>query len=202
MENEIRAYGLRLPLSKHKEVRKLKKRFKPSYFGSSVWESSWLLIDYIKQTKLISRHKVLDIGCGWGLSGIYCAKKYHASVTGVDMDGDVYPYVKLLADINKVNMDFLNLEFNQVKSNVLKGVDIMIGSDICFYGSLIDPLRRLIQRAKRSSVGLILIADPGRTTFNDLVQLFIGKKGVELLHRRISKPQAFSGEILKLDLSS
>ena len=105
-----------------------------------------MLIDYISQSDSIANKRVLELGCGWGVTGIYCAKKHHALVTCVDLDNEVYPYLNLTAKTNKVEVDFLNLGIDQIKRGILKDIDIIIGSDICFCDTLIDPLRRLFNR--------------------------------------------------------
>lgn len=196
---ELNAYGLRYLLPKHKEIAKLKKNYKPLNHGDKVWSSNWVLIDFINESNLITNHRVLDIGCGWGICGIFCAKKYNVKVTGVDMDYEVEPYVNLHSKLNNVKIDFVNLDYNKVKKNILKNVDLVIGSDICFCDSLIDPLRRFFQRAKNASVQQILISDPGRWPFDDLVDLYLGKKGVELIEWQTNKPFNLFGKILKIE---
>jgi predicted nicotinamide N-methyase len=195
---EIRAYGLRLLLSRHPEVRRLKRKHSPSVHGNKLWSTSWLLIDYIKKKRLKPRSKILEIGCGWGLTGIFCAKSFSAAVTAVDIDPDIYPYLDLHTRINKVKVDFLNKAFDELSCRRLRDIDMIIGSDICFWDNLIDPLRRLIQRARRASVGRILIADPGRPTFDNLVESLRPKKGVEVFDRQIKKPRPISGKILQI----
>lgn len=195
---EIEAFGIRVLLPNHPEIRRVKKRYRPSEHGHKLWDSSWLLIDYIRETNAVSNHRVLEIGCGWGLSAVYCARNHSAIVTGADIDPDVSPYFSLLADANNVDVNFSNLGFDKIGSKLLKSVDIIIGTDICFCDSLIDPLRRLFQRAKRSGVRLILIADPGRWPFEDLAEIYQSSRKAELLDWEIEKPYAVSGKILKL----
>ncbi|NIR16386.1 MAG: methyltransferase, partial [Desulfobacterales bacterium] len=79
-KKEIRAFGLRVLLSHHPEVRKLKRDNIPSHHGNKFWTSSWLLMDYFKRRGLPKRSHVMDVGCGWGLAGIYCAKNHGAVV--------------------------------------------------------------------------------------------------------------------------
>lgn len=157
-----------------------------------------MLIDHIRKTRLESGSKILEIGCGWGLTGIFCAKKFDAAVTSVDIDPDIYPYLDLHARINKVKVEFLNKGFDKISSSSLQDVDMIIASDICFWDNLIDPLRRFIQRARRASVGRILIADPGRPTFDSLVESLAPKRGVEVLDHEIKKPRRMSGKILQI----
>ena len=107
--------------------------------------------------------------------------------------------MNLLSKLNNVKIDFFNLDFNKIKKNILKNVDLVIGSDICFCDSLIDPLRRFFQRAKKASVQQILISDPGRWPFDDLVDLYLGRKGVELIEWQTNKPFNLFGKILKIE---
>ncbi|MDF1590814.1 MAG: class I SAM-dependent methyltransferase [Desulfobacterales bacterium] len=197
-KTEIKAYGLRLLLSRHPEIAKLKRKHAPSVHGNKSWSTSWVLIDHIRKTRLIPGAKILEIGCGWGMTGIFCAKKFDAAVTAADIDPDIHPFLDLHARINKVKVAFLNKGFDQISSSRLRDVDLIIGSDICFWDDLIDPLRRLIQRARRASVGRILIADPGRPTFDSLVASLSPKKGVEVLDHEIKKPRRMSGKILHI----
>ena len=197
--NMIEACGVRLLRANHHRVRSLKKEYRPSEHGHKVWGSSWLLIDYLRETDTAANQCVLEIGCGWGLPAIYCAKNHNATVTGADLDSDVFPYFALLADINHVDVSFLNLDFDGIGSKLLKSVDVIIGTDICFCDSLIDPLRRLFQRAKKASAKTILISDPGRWPFEDLVEIYSSSRNVELLDREIKKPYAVSGKILRIE---
>lgn len=197
-KNEIKAYGLRLLLSHHPEVRRLKRNHAPSVHGNKLWSTSWLLIDHLNKNRLKPGSKILEIGCGWGLTGIFCAKKFDAVVTAVDIDPDIHPFLDLHARIHKVKVEFLNKSFDQIGSRRLKDIDMIIGSDICFWDNLIDPLRRLIQRARRASVGRILLADPGRPTFDSLIGSLSPQKGIEVFDREIKKPRRIIGKILQI----
>lgn len=190
--------GVKIPNSNYKNLARLKREFRPSNHGHKVWPSSWLLIDYIKATQVVSGRRVMDLACGWGLVGVYCAKKQNAPVTCVDMDDDVRPFVELMAGLNGVDVDFLNLEISQIRKNMLTQIDVIIGADICFCDTLIDPLKKLIYRAKASSVKQILISDPGRWPFDDLSAHFAGKTGVDLFKWEAKKPNPIAGKILKI----
>ena len=194
----IRAYGLNVPLANHRRIRKLKGEFSPTNHGNKVWPSSWVMVDYISRSDDFARKRVMDIGCGWGLSGVFCAKKHGASVVAVDGDDDVFAYLDVVAETNGVELDFYNLEIDEVNRNLLKGVDIIIGSDICYSEDLVDPLRRLVQRARRASVKQVLISDPGRWPFDDLAELYANRRGVEVLEWQTKRPQSTYGKILKI----
>lgn len=197
---EIKSHGVRLLFSNHKKIRGLKKDYSPTDHGHKVWPTTWLLIDYLHENSLITGQSVLDLACGWGLSGIYCAKRFNSNVIWADGDHEVYPYLNLHGEINKVKIEFIHMDHNKVRRDILQNIDIIVGSDICFCDTLIDPIRRLINRAKKASVSQIFLSDPGRWPFEDLVDLFAGKRGVELIDWQTAKPLKVQGKILKIDL--
>ena len=138
----------------------------------------------------------MEVGCGWGLSGIFCAKKHGAQVTGADIDPDVFPFLKLHADINKVQMATLEKDFDGLRGKHLKNFDVMIGSDICFWEDMVDSLKRLIRRSLRAGVRLVVITDPGRSTFEELGEYFIDKGQGELLDWTTHRPRRIQGRVL------
>lgn len=197
----LTAYGIKVLLGNHQRLRQLKQTARPVEHGHKIWTSSWLLIDYLEQRRMPTGTRVLDLGCGWGLAGIYCAKQFNADVIWADIDEAVYPYLNLMATTNNVGVQFLNLGIEQIGRKVLQHVDVIVASDICFCDTLIDPLRRLVQRAKAAGVQEMFISDPGRWPFDDLAELLANKKNVALINRKISQPRSKSGKILKIDLA-
>jgi len=198
----IRAYGIRVLLSRHPKVRKIKRLNTPSLHGNKNWASSWLLMDYFERWRVPEEARVMDVGCGWGLSGIYCAKRHGASVTGVDIDSRVFPYLRLHADINKVKIAALHKGFNGLRRCHLKDFDVMIGADICFWETMVDPLKRLILRALRSGVQRVLIADPGRPTFEQIGEYFVSKRKAEVFDWTTKRPRRIRGRLLKISPST
>ena len=195
---ELWAYGVRVLLSRHPAIRRLRRISSPSRHGNKFWTSSWLLMDYFKRNGLAEGSRVMEIGCGWGLASIYCAKKHGAKVTGVDIDPDVYPFLELHAAINKVEMSFMRKGFDGLTGRLLEGTDVLIGADICFWENMFDSLRRLTRRALRAGVGLVLIADPVRSPFEELGDYFEEKMGGEVLDWMVNRPRHIRGQILKI----
>src|SRR5437762_1903588 len=76
----------------------------PSLHGHKVWPTSFVLVDYLHQRGVAPQARVLDLGCGWGLVGIACAKTFQAQVTGLDADAAVFPYLQLHAQRNGVHL--------------------------------------------------------------------------------------------------
>ena len=189
---------MRLLLSQHPEIRKLKRFNAPSVHGNRLWKSTWLLMDYLHRRGLPEDARVMEVGCGWGLLGIYCAKKYGAKVTSVDVDPEVIPYLKLHAKINEVDVATMRKDFDGLRTKHLEKIDVLIGADVCFWDTLVKPLKNLILRSLRAKVKQVLISDPGRPPFEEVAEYFISKKGGEILDWTAQRPRRSEGRILKI----
>jgi predicted nicotinamide N-methyase len=199
-KNEILSYGVRVFRSRHREIRKLKRLHSPSSHGFRVWSSSWLLLDFLARRRLPQGIRVIDIGCGWGVAGIYCAKQYGARVTAVDIDSEVFPYLRLHADVNKVKIITIKKGIDELRDKHLKDVDVVIGADICFWDTMVDSMKRFISRALVKGVRMVLIADPGRSPFEELGEYFVkDRKGVAM-DWSVRSPHPIHGRILKIAL--
>jgi len=155
-------------------------------------------MDYFKRRGLSDGTRVMEVGCGWGLAGIYCAKKHGAIVTSVDIDSEVFPYVHLHAKFNNVEVSALHKGFDGLRGKHLKNIDVLIGADICFWDSMVEPLRRLILRALRSGVKSVIIADPVRSTFEEIAEYFLKKRNAQILQWATRRPYRIEGRILKV----
>ncbi len=197
-KNEIYQYGVHAYRVRHKKIRALKRLHSPSCHGFRVWPSSWLLMDFLECNILPKGSRVMEVGCGWGLSGIYCAKKYEATVTGVDKDPEVFPYLLLHAQINRIPMTTLSKGFDELTCNHLRDIDVIIGSDICFWDSMVNPLEKLVGRALDTGVKLILFSDPGRVPFDRLGENLTKTMSGEMRNRSLQRPYSFEGKVLKI----
>lgn len=75
--NVISTRSLKVLKASHKEVRRLKKEAHcPSIHGDKVWDSSFLVMDYLARNKPPLNSTFMDLGCGWGLLGIYASKSW------------------------------------------------------------------------------------------------------------------------------
>lgn len=198
IKKEINAYGIKVLLSPHPAIRRLKRHFRPISHGNRFWWSSWLLMDYFKKNGLKEGTRVMEIGCGWGLASIYCAKKHKALVTGADIDRDVLPYAMLHAEINGVNGNFIRKGFEKMTIKDLEGIDLLLGADICFWEDMTRPLINLIKRAQKAGVKETLISDPVRSPFEELCEYFSNKGQGEVLDWTASEPREILGRILRI----
>jgi len=192
------AFGVKILNSNHKEIRRLKREgHVAELHGNKFWNSSFLIMDYPKKNPPKKKARVLEIGCGWGLLGLYCAKNFASRVTGIDADRNVLAYLQLHADLNDVKMKGEKKSFQQLTVDYLSNFDLILGADICYWDEMTGILANLIKRSKRAGVEQIMIADPCRPPFTDLAQLCKEKyKEVKVKEKFLSRPVSASGEIL------
>ncbi len=157
-----------------------------------------MLMDFLGRQQVSERVRIIDVGCGWGLGGIYCAKRLKAAVTCVDIDQEVFPYLNLHAAINKVEITPMKRSFGSLTAVDLGGFDLLIGADICFWDELGLTLKRLINRALRAGVRMVLVADPGRPAFHQLTRYYSRTQQAGTLDWSTKSPTYMEGRILKI----
>ncbi len=200
-EHMYQAYGLYLLEPKHRLIRTLKKAYAPSVHGHKPWGSSFLIMDYLIHNPIRKGSRVMEIGCGWGPAAIFCAKNFNAKVTGVDIDKDVFPFLEALAELNGVSVAAVVSKFQDLKASRLGKEQLIIGSDICFWDSLVKPLHNLISRALKAGTKRVIIADPGRPTFYELAERCAKKHKTILSEWYATEPDRYVGEILEIRAS-
>ncbi len=192
-----RTAGLYVLTKKHPLLKRLKKIWPaPAIHGDKIWSSSYLIMHYLDKHPIMPDTRVMEIGCGWGLLGIYCASKYQVQVTGVDADANVLPYLKVHSALNDVKIKTKRRYFHKVGSGLLSKQDLVVGSDICFWPKLVDPLYKLIKRSMNAGVKSVIIADPGRSPFFKLAKKCGKKFNIKIKEMEISDPAKASGYLL------
>jgi predicted nicotinamide N-methyase len=185
--------------SQHPDIRRLKRASEtPSIHGNKTWGSSFLIMDYLKKHPLPAGSRVLELGCGWGPAGIFCAKQFGAEVTGVDADSAVFPYLELHARENGVAIATHCARFEKLTTGMLGQYDVIIGADICFWDELAVVLKNLVNRAVRAGVKQILLADPGRPPFLDLADYCVDKHCAEFLAWSTTRPRRSTGCLISI----
>ncbi len=192
------AYGIYLLRSQHRLIRRLKKRYQPSVHGHKTWNASFLLMDYLNHKPIAKGTKVLEIGCGWGPASVYCASRFKAKVTGLDIDREVFPFLDVLAELNGVKVKRLVSKFENLKTKQLADFHTIVGSDVCFWDSMVKPLYQLVNRAMKAGTQRFIITDPGRPTFYELADMCSKKFKVKLSEWYAVEPERFEGEIVEI----
>lgn len=196
--NVYKAYGIYLMETKHRLIRRLRKAYQPSVHGHKTWNSSFLLMDYLIHEPLPRKCRVLEIGCGWGPGSIFCAQRFKAQVTALDIDKEVFPFLDVLAALNDVEVTHLTSRFERLRTDQLAQFDVIIGSDICFWESLTKPLNRLVNRALDAGVKRVIVTDPGRPTFYEFCDLARKRHQVGLQEWYATEPEYFAGEVVDI----
>ena len=142
------------------------------------------------------RYAVGEAGCGWGPASVFCARRLAARVTAVDRDPEVFPFVDVLARLNDVQIATAQATFARMGPAHLNTANLLIGSDICFWDSLVAPLATLVRRALDCGVERVVLADPGRAPFFALAERLGRRLDAELLDWYAVEPKRFEGSLL------
>jgi predicted nicotinamide N-methyase len=189
--------GVVMPTSSHPAIRRVRREGAyPSIHGNKLWKSSCLLIDYLNSNPPEHSHTVIDVGCGWGVTGIWCAKTLGSQVTSVDADQDVFPFLEASAELNDVTTVPLVSRFEQLTTRQLAQFDLLVAGDICFWDELVNPVYNMVNRAVKAGVKQILIADPGRPTFLEMAERCVDRHCGELIDWETDSPIKASGAML------
>jgi predicted nicotinamide N-methyase len=165
------AFGLQILKNSHPDIRRLKRETgDASLHGNKFWKSTYVLMDYLSECPPDPGSRILELGCGWGLGGIFCAKEFDAQVIALDADDSVFPFLEHHAALNGVEVDTVQMRFEDITVEHLEQFDLIIGADICFWDSLVTPVRELIGRAMEAGVERVLLTDPGRPTFRAVAE--------------------------------
>lgn len=196
----MHGHGVVAVNSQHHEVRRLKRLgYIPSIHGTKVWLSSFALMEYFEDFPLPQQVRVIDVGCGWGIMGIYLAKQFAAEVLAIDADPKVEPYVALQARLNAVSIRFRAAKLQQLRQTDFTGIDTVIAADVCFWDELTKPLYNMIRRALRAGVRQIIIADPGRPPFWALTDLCDGRLNAEVHTQTTDQPRPTTKYLLIIE---
>ena len=198
-EHIYRAYGIYLLSSQHRLIRRLKRSYEPSIHGNKAWRASFLLMDYLLHHPPRQGVRVMELGCGWGPCGVFCARRFKSRVTGVDLDSNVFPFLEVIAALNDVKVAPMESNFNNLTAECLARAHLVIGSDICFWDSMVEPLFGVVSRAMEGGVKRFVVADPGRPTFYELADLCAKQPWqVTLKEWYAVEPSRTTGEILEI----
>jgi predicted nicotinamide N-methyase len=192
--------GVKALQTNHPAVKKIKRQQSGhTAHGNKIWRSNFVLMDYLSTYPPNQNSKILDIGCGWGLTSIYLAKIFEAKVTASDIDPNVEAFLRLHSSINKCDIKFQIKAFQDYSEQDLSHYDAIVSSDICFWDELVEPLIKFINRAKSSGVKNVYIADPGRPPFWELCDQCVEAYDAEIVTRRIHEPLKTEKFILSIN---
>ncbi|MFV0276999.1 MAG: class I SAM-dependent methyltransferase [Parahaliea sp.] len=192
--------GVSIPTGSHPAIRRVRRQGTyPSIHGNKFWKSSALLIDYLKKHPPQHCRSVVDVGCGWGIGGIWCARQLGAEVTSMDADPDVFPFLCAVATLNGVQTRPLVQRFEKLSARQLQQYDMLIAADICFWDELVNPVYNMVNRAVKAGVKHIYIADPERSTFLEMAERCIERHCADLVEWRTHDTVEARGAIMVIE---
>lgn len=168
----------------------------PEIHGDKVWFSSYFIMDYLLENPPLKKSKMMEIGCGWGLLSIFCAKRFKADVIAVDADKYVFPFLDIHAGANDVYIEQKVCRYEKLSKAILSEQDYILGGDICFWEELITPLMNMIKKTMQTKNTCIIIADPGRSPFLKLAKKCKKEFNAELLDVSVTEPTEEEGYLL------
>lgn len=194
--------GLIILKKKHEYIKHIQQTIPgPEIHGDKIWSSSFLIMDYLLDFPPRKKSKITEIGCGWGLLGIFCAKHFRSKVTAVDADPNVFAYLDTHAIINDVEVKTVTRRYEELNHKDLRGQEMILGGDICFWDELLDPLYDVVKKAVNAGVERVVIADPGRDPFFELADRCKKDFGGELYEWDVTEPKKIDGYLLEIELS-
>jgi predicted nicotinamide N-methyase len=192
--------GVVMPTASHKAIRAVKRAgHEPSIHGTKLWRSSFLIMDYLHKNPPERADTVLDAGCGWGITGIWFAKRFGSQVVSMDADPDVFPYLDAVAALNKVKATPLVDRFEKLKKKQLATFDLLVAADICFWDDLVKPVGKMIDKAIDAGVGQVVIADPERPTFHEMAEKAVRKHGGDVIDWSLKGKLKATGALLVIN---
>lgn len=156
-------------------------------------------MDYLHKNPPERADTVLDAGCGWGITGIWFAKRFGSQVVSMDADPDVFPYLDAVAALNKVKTTPLVDRFEKLKKKQLATFDLLVAADICFWDDLVKPVGKMIDKAIDAGVGQVVIADPERPTFHKMAEKAVRKHGGDVIDWSLKGKLKATGALLVIN---
>jgi predicted nicotinamide N-methyase len=136
-------------------------------YWAELWPSSIALSQYILNNKpLFKNKKVLELGCGLGLTGL-AARAADAVV--------------VFSDYDPLSLEFTRRNFDQLPKVMLldwrkplieEEFDLIIGADILYERKMMSPLLNVCRQAVRKD-GMVLLAEPGRMIAREFLSMAV-----------------------------
>ena len=197
--HERDVFGITVLKNSHPDIRRIRRDAgEATIHGNKFWKSTSLMIDYLSMAPPEKNWKILEVGCGWGISGIYCAKNFGSKVTALDADESVFTYLQYHAQLNGVSITTLKSRYEKVTVEMLSEFDMIIGSDICFWDEMAKPLFNLIKRAHKAQVKRVVMTDPGRPPFRTMAEQCMEKFAAVYDNWSVPHPYNTSGLVLDI----
>ena len=183
----------------HPDVQRLQhETARPALHGHQIWPTSVVRLDSLHHRGVTPRARVLELGCGWGLVGLYCATMFQAQVRGLDAAAAVFPSLQLHAQRHGVHLATRHGTCADLTPQDLVAFDRIVGTDICLWEDLVDPRYRLVRHGVAAGVADTLVANPSRPPFDALLAQCLQHGDAAALAWATTTPVRESGRMLRV----
>lgn len=188
--------GVQILTARHPALLRLRRQTGPAtHHGHKLWGASLVLMDYLSEFPLPQGARTLELGCGWGALSLYCARRFDARASAVDIDPGVLPFAELHAEINGLDLDLDVGDYGRLRVADFTPFDAVLGADICFWDHLERPLYRAVERAVCAGARVVL-SDPGRPPFLAVAERASARLGGVFESWAVPSPYNASGYVL------
>lgn len=146
-----------------------------------LWPSSVGLAEYILENPiLLEKKKVIEIGCGLGLSGM-AAAEFTDDIIMTDYFADSFPFIQLnwLHNLGRA-ADCRLMDWHKPDENLKP--DVIIAADVAYESHAFVPLIRTFKQLL-SPNGFVLLSEPGRTMAKPFLNSF-SREGFHVEHHK------------------
>lgn len=142
-------------------------------YWAEIWPSAIGLGQHLFEYPAPSGSKVLELGCGIGVAGIFAAAS-GLEVTGSDYEEDALAFASYNAILNRQE-DHVRFRFLDWRTPDLdQKFSIIIGSDILYERPNHGPIQELIDQTLEPG-GMFLASDPNRRAADSFVESMIAR---------------------------
>lgn len=156
--------------------------FKDLPYWSKLWDASFMLAYFLGKQQVVLGRKMLEIGAGLGIVGIYAALCGH-QVTITDIDDDALRFAKINALLNGLPaLKVRKLDWNDPGFD--EQYDVIVGSEVVYDRETYPVLVQFLRRALAPG-GIIFLAKDATlqtpTFFEQLTRYFEFKQTTQAM---------------------
>lgn len=130
-------------------------------YWADLWPSAIALSKHLSTLTNFNDKQILEIGCGLALPGIV-ASKMGAKITFSDYIHQPLAFAKQNAELNNINnANYKIIDWRTINDIDLRGIDIILASDVAYEKRSFDDLLKAIQHFTSKGI-IVYLSEPNR----------------------------------------